>query len=120
MTAATGVHRAFYSVGEAAELLGMCDMTLYRAIRDGQFPAVRIRGRLIIPARVIEAIANAAVDSGTLVDVAEWVEPQVDKEDRPRPGANQSGAGSFSTQHRAGYGEDATSPVREAGFGGAR
>jgi hypothetical protein len=39
---------------------------------------------------------------------------------RPRPGANQSGAGSFSTQHTAGYGEDATPADRGTSFGGAR
>src|SRR6266568_4779562 len=111
--------RAFYSVADAAELLGMCDMTLYRAIRDGQFPAVRIRGRLIIPARAIEAIAAAAVEAGALVDAAGWVAADPPKPEpppvrrshfvgRPRPGANQFGAGSFSTQHVAGYGEDPT------------
>jgi hypothetical protein len=38
---------------------------------------------------------------------------------RPRPGANQTGAGSFTTQHAAGYGEDATPEVRAARDGGA-
>jgi hypothetical protein len=37
---------------------------------------------------------------------------------RPRPGANQFGAGSFSTQHVAGYGEDATPDSRERRRGG--
>ena len=32
---------------EAARMLGMSSMTLYRAIAEGKFPAVRIRGRLI-------------------------------------------------------------------------
>jgi excisionase family DNA binding protein len=122
--------RAFYSVADAAELLGMCDMTLYRAIRDGQFPAVRIRGRLIIPARAIEAIAAAAVEAGALVDAAGWVaadppkpEPPPDRSrhlmDRPRPGANQFGAGSFRTQHAAGYSEDPTPRRRGRRSGGA-
>jgi hypothetical protein len=37
---------------------------------------------------------------------------------RPRPSANQTGAGSFTTQHAAGYAEDvtpATHPVRAGG-----
>jgi hypothetical protein len=38
---------------------------------------------------------------------------------RPRPGANQTGAGSFTTQHVAGYGEDATLAARTARRGGA-
>lgn len=65
--------RRFYSVAEAARLFGMSEMTLYRAIHDGQFPAVRIRGRLIIPAKAIEAMVEAAVDGGRLVDAATWV-----------------------------------------------
>lgn len=65
--------RRFYSVAEAARLFGMSEMTLYRAIHDGQFPAVRIRGRLIIPAKAIESMVEAAVDGGRLVDAATWV-----------------------------------------------
>jgi hypothetical protein len=37
---------------------------------------------------------------------------------RPRPGANQTGAGSFTTQHVAGYGEHATPATRMARGGG--
>ena len=64
---------AFYSVAETARLFGMSEMTLYRAIHAGQFPAVRIRGRLIVPARAIEAMVDAAVEAGGLVDAAAWV-----------------------------------------------
>lgn len=65
--------RRFYSVAEAARLFGMSEMTLYRAIHDGQFPAVRIRGRLIVPAKAIEAITAAAMEENRLVDAADWV-----------------------------------------------
>jgi len=64
---------AFYSVADAARLFGMSEMTLYRAIHAGQFPAVRIRGRLIIPAKAIDAMIEAAVGNGCLVDAADWV-----------------------------------------------
>ncbi|MEV1292755.1 helix-turn-helix domain-containing protein [Pseudonocardia sp. NPDC049635] len=63
----------FYSVAQAAQMLGMSAMTLYRAINSGGFPAVRIRGRLIVPAKAIEAIADLAVAEQTLVDAADWV-----------------------------------------------
>jgi excisionase family DNA binding protein len=99
--------RWFCSVTEAAQIFGMNEMTLYRAIRDGQFPAVRIRGRLIIPAKAIDSIIDAAVERGRLVDASEWVaaderpsEPGIDL-GRPRPGANQTGAGSPITQQGA-------------------
>jgi excisionase family DNA binding protein len=120
-----GAERAFYSVADVAELLGMSDMTIYRAINDGQFPAVRIRGRLIIPARVIDAIVDAAIEGHTVVDAADWVPSDSPPErahsvGRPRPGANQFGAGSFNTQHKAGYGEDATPARAGRTRGGAR
>jgi excisionase family DNA binding protein len=64
--------RLFYSVAEAAEIFGMSDMTLYRAIHEGQFPAVRVRNRLFVPAKAVEAMAEAALSSGGLVDAADW------------------------------------------------
>ena len=65
--------RLFYSVSETARMFGMSAMTLYRAIEEGDFPAVRIRGRLIIPARAIDDMVAAAVGDGRQVDAADWV-----------------------------------------------
>ncbi|MDD7942509.1 helix-turn-helix domain-containing protein [Actinomycetospora lutea] len=62
----------FYSVAEAARILGAAPVTLYRAIRAGEFPAVRIRGRLIVPASALEAMSATTVSHGSLVDAAEW------------------------------------------------
>jgi excisionase family DNA binding protein len=64
---------AFFSVADTAHMLGMSEMTVYRAIAAGQFPAVRFRGRLIVPAKAIYAMVDAAVGSGGLVDAATWV-----------------------------------------------
>jgi excisionase family DNA binding protein len=66
----------FYSVAQVAALLGMSPMTVYRAIAAGEFPAVRIRGRLIIPAKAIEAIADLAVAEQTVVDASGWAPVQ--------------------------------------------
>jgi len=63
----------FYSVAEVARMFGMSQMTVYRAIADGQFPAVRIRGRLIVPAKAIDDMAEVAVAEQTVVDAANWV-----------------------------------------------
>ncbi|MBW0089362.1 helix-turn-helix domain-containing protein [Pseudonocardia sp. KRD-184] len=63
----------FYSVAEVARLLGMSAMTVYRAIAAGEFPAVKIRGRLIVPARALEEMVEAAVADRSVVDAAEWV-----------------------------------------------
>ena len=51
----------------------MAPVTLYRAIRAREFPAVRVRGRLIVPAKAIEAMADAAVVDQALIDAAGWV-----------------------------------------------
>jgi excisionase family DNA binding protein len=63
----------FYSVAEVARMLGMSPMTVYRAIAAGEFPAVRIRGRLIVPARAVESMVEAAVAEQAVVDAAGWV-----------------------------------------------
>lgn len=70
--------RAFYNVRETARMFGMSAMTLYRAIEAGEFPAVRIRGRLIIPARAIDEMVAAALRDGTQVDAADFV-PRKDR-----------------------------------------
>jgi excisionase family DNA binding protein len=64
--------KAWYSVGEVAEMLGVSEMTLYREIREGRFPAVKIRSRLIVPAKVLDAMGEAAVTTGATVDAADW------------------------------------------------
>ncbi len=71
--AASAAGPTFYSVPDAAKLIGTSSVTLYRAIRDGEFPALRVRGRLIVPARVLEEMVSAAVAQQTVVDVATWV-----------------------------------------------
>ncbi|WP_308010375.1 MULTISPECIES: helix-turn-helix domain-containing protein [Pseudonocardia] len=63
-------------MAKVAELLGMSPMTVYRAIAAGEFPAVRIRGRLIVPAKAIEAIADLAIAEQTVVDASGWVPVQ--------------------------------------------
>ena len=63
----------FYSVAEVARMFGLSTMTVYRAIAAGEFPAIKVRNRLIVPARAIDAMAEAAVADQTIVDAAGWV-----------------------------------------------
>lgn len=51
----------FYDVQEVAVMLKMSLMTVYRAISSGELRAVRVRGRLLIPAQVIVSLVEAAV-----------------------------------------------------------
>jgi excisionase family DNA binding protein len=68
--------RTFYTVAEAAKLLRVNAMTLYRAIREDAFPAVKIRSRYILPAAALEQLVRETTKSGGCVDVAaiaaEW------------------------------------------------
>ncbi len=60
----------FYTVPEAAHVLRVTPATIYRAIRDDAFPAVRIRTRYVIPAAAADRLAVEAAESGGCVDVA--------------------------------------------------
>jgi hypothetical protein len=55
----------------------MSAMTIYRAIDAGEFPAVRIRNRLVIPARAVEALSEAAIAAQGVVDAADFVPARV-------------------------------------------
>ena len=65
----------FYSVPDAARLIGTAPVTLYRAIRAREFPAIRVRGRLIIPAQALDAMIDMAIEEQDVVDAAAWVQP---------------------------------------------
>lgn len=65
--------RRFYSVAEVAEMSGISSVTLYRAINAGEFPAVKVRGRVIVPAKVLDALIDGAVETGAVVDAASYV-----------------------------------------------
>jgi len=61
---------AFYTVPEAARVLRVTPATIYRAIREDSFPAVRIRTRYVVPAAAVDRLAAEAAESGGCVDVA--------------------------------------------------
>jgi excisionase family DNA binding protein len=48
--------RKTLTVEEAAALLGISRNSAYRAVRDGDLPAVRVRRRLLIPAERLYAM----------------------------------------------------------------
>lgn len=53
-------HPKYYSVDEAAWLLGVPSSTVARAIRTGAIPAVRRRSRLVVPAYVLKRLLDDA------------------------------------------------------------
>jgi excisionase family DNA binding protein len=63
----------FYSVEEAAEILHVSKMTLYRALAANAFPAIRIRSRYAVPAKAIDEMERVALETRSVVDAADWV-----------------------------------------------
>lgn len=64
--------KRFLTTGETATLLGLSEATLYRAIRAGEFPAIKIRGRYVIPSKAIDQLEEMAMTAGRVVDAAEY------------------------------------------------
>jgi excisionase family DNA binding protein len=65
----------FHTVHEAAQILRVDAATIYRSIREGSFPAVRIRSRYVIPAAALRQVAATAVNNGTCVDITDSAVP---------------------------------------------
>ena len=50
--------RLTLTVEEAARLLGISRALAYELVRDGEIPSLRLRRRIVIPRRVIEALLD--------------------------------------------------------------
>jgi excisionase family DNA binding protein len=61
---------SFYTVAETAALLRVDAATIYRAIREDAFPAIRVRSRYVIPATAVDQLATRAAETGRCIDVA--------------------------------------------------
>ncbi|MFC4003980.1 helix-turn-helix domain-containing protein [Prauserella oleivorans] len=64
---------AFYTVREAARILRVNPATIYRAIREDAFPAVRVRTRYVVPAAALDRLVAEAATSGGCIDPARMV-----------------------------------------------
>ena len=62
----------FLTVEETADLLRVDAVTIYRAIRSGEFPAVKVRKRYVVPSRALDLLVDDVVATGSCVDTAEW------------------------------------------------
>jgi excisionase family DNA binding protein len=82
MSVNTNKHQAqsepsFYGVGAFAKAVGVGTASVYRAIHDGNLPALKFGGRYVVPARVLDQLVEAVM-GGELVDLDDW---------RPAPGS---------------------------------
>ncbi|WP_167406197.1 helix-turn-helix domain-containing protein [Amycolatopsis thailandensis] len=62
----------FYNVAEAAGLFRLDQSTMYRHLRSGSFPGLKIGGRYVVPRVVVERLINDVLAMGQCVDVADW------------------------------------------------
>jgi excisionase family DNA binding protein len=62
----------FLLVREAARIMRMDESTLYRHLRAGRFPAVKVGGRYLVPAAAVTQMADEALATGQCVIVADW------------------------------------------------
>jgi excisionase family DNA binding protein len=60
------------TVAEAAALLKVSEVTIYRGISAGEFPAVKIRGRYAIPSRAIDDLEAAALEALSPNDLVQF------------------------------------------------
>lgn len=64
--------RPFLTVKEAAKELRLDESTLYRHLREGRFPGVKVGGRYLVPTAVIDELATEAMAAGHCLDIDEW------------------------------------------------
>lgn len=62
----------FLLVREAAEVMRIDESTLYRHLRGGRFPAVKVGGRYLVPAAAVNEMAEEALSTGRCVVVEQW------------------------------------------------
>jgi len=57
------VQRRFYSLPEAAQVLGVGRSSLERGWRSGSVPTVKIGGRRVVPIAWVDQLANEAMQN---------------------------------------------------------
>jgi predicted DNA-binding transcriptional regulator AlpA len=65
---------AFYTASETAEILRLDESTLYRHLRKGTFPGLKIGGRYVVPGVVLERLIADVLMTGRCVDTSGWTE----------------------------------------------
>ncbi len=50
------MERFVYDVNEVAQMLGVNIKTAYEAIKNGDIPSIRIRGRIKVPCKAFDAL----------------------------------------------------------------
>lgn len=65
---------SFYTASETAALLRLDESTLYRHLRSGTFPGIKIGGRYVVPSAVLDRIVDDVLVTGRCVDLVSWTQ----------------------------------------------
>jgi hypothetical protein len=79
--------RRYFKVSEVARFFGVGTQTLRVAIRDGEFPGEWIRRCLLVSARAINEMVEAALERKCEVYAGDWVRNRVAVQARDSVGA---------------------------------
>ncbi|MBN9759363.1 hypothetical protein Ae406Ps2_3570c [Pseudonocardia sp. Ae406_Ps2] len=71
---ATVSRPAFYTAAETAAMLRLDESTLYRHLRRGTFPGLKIGGRYVVPGAVLERLVADILTTGRCIDLGSWTE----------------------------------------------
>ncbi|OLT11305.1 hypothetical protein BJF78_27325 [Pseudonocardia sp. CNS-139] len=64
----------FYTASETAAILRLDESTLYRHLRTGGFPGLKIGGRYVVPIAVLDKLIADVLATGRCVDLGEWTQ----------------------------------------------
>lgn len=70
----TDVAPSFFTATEVARLFRLDESTLYRHLRAGNFPGLKIGGRYLVPRAVVERLVADVLHTGRCVDLGSWTE----------------------------------------------
>jgi len=71
----------FYTAAETSKIVRLDESTLYRHLRNGTFPGVKIGGRYVVPQAVLQRLIADVLATGRCVDLAEWTERWREEQD---------------------------------------
>lgn len=64
----------FYTAAEVARLFRLDESTLYRHLRAGNFPGLKVGGRYVVPREVVERLISDVLHTGKCIDLGSWTE----------------------------------------------
>lgn len=62
----------FFTAVETSEIFRLDESTVYRHLRNGTFPAIKVGGRYVVPRAVLDRLIADVLATGRCIDLAEW------------------------------------------------